>query len=160
VYGDTFVIPEAVVDDKAAVLAGLDGRKMSKSYNNTIPLFAPQKRLRKLIMKIKTNSLEPGEPKDPDDCTLFDIYKAFATSDQTAAYRQQLLDGMGWGDAKQALFEYLDAHLAGPRAEYERLVADPAHVETVLREGAGRAREYSTQLLSRVRKAVGLQPLA
>ena len=160
IYGELFVLPEAVVDDKVAVLAGLDGRKMSKSYNNTIPLFESSKKLRKLIMKIKTNSLEPGEPKDPDDCTLFDIYKAFADPADIEAYRQKLLEGMGWGDAKQALFEYLDAHLTEPRAEYERLVADPAHVEAVLRKGAERAREHSSALMARVRGAVGIAPLA
>jgi len=133
---------------------------MSKSYNNTIPLFVPPKKLRKLIMKIKTNLLEPGEPKDPDDCTLFDIYRAFSTADQAAAYRQKLIDGMGWGDAKQELFEHLDAHLAGPRVEYEKLIADPTHVEAVLQQGAVRAREHSAALIGKVRQAVGIQPLA
>ena len=160
IYGETFVVPEYVVDEKTAVLAGLDGRKMSKSYNNTIPLFVPPKKLRKLIMKIKTNLLEPGEPKDPDDCTLFDIYKAFATAEEVAVYRQKLLEGLGWGDAKQELFAYLDAHLAGPRAEYERLIADPAHIESILQQGAVRAREHSMALNARVRQAVGIQPLA
>ncbi len=159
IYGETFVIPEAVVDDATAVLTGLDGRKMSKSYDNTIPLFAPAKKLRKLVMKIKTNSLEPGEPKNPDDCTLFDIYKAFATPDETAAYRNKLEEGMGWGDAKQELFEYLDAHLEWPRAEYAKLIADPGHVESVLQAGAARAREHSTALISRVREAVGIAAL-
>jgi tryptophanyl-tRNA synthetase len=159
VYGETFVLPEAVVDDKTAVLAGLDGRKMSKSYNNTIPLFESPKKLRKLIMKIKTNSLEPGEPKDPDDCTLFDIYKAISTPEDAAAYRQKLLDGAGWGDAKQELFEYIDAHLGTAREEYERLIADPAYVEQVLIDGAAKAREYSAALIKQVRSAVGIQPL-
>ncbi len=159
IYGQTFVIPEEVVDDNAAVLAGLDGRKMSKSYNNTIPLFVPAKKLRKLVMKIKTNSLEPGAPKDPDDCTLFDIYKAFATAEETAAYRARLEAGMGWGDAKQELFEYLDAHLGAARAEYDRLLADPGHVEAVLRAGAEKAREHSTALIQKVRAAVGIAPL-
>ncbi len=159
IYGQTFVIPEEVVDDNAAVLAGLDGRKMSKSYNNTIPLFVPAKKLRKLVMKIKTNSLEPGAPKDPDDCTLFDIYKAFATAEETAAYRARLEAGMGWGDAKQELFEYLDAHLGAARAEYDRLLADPGHVEAVLRAGAEKAREHSAALIQKVRAAVGIAPL-
>ena len=159
IYGETFVLPEAVVDDKVAVLAGLDGRKMSKSYNNTIPLFEPPKKLRKLIMKIKTNSLEPGEPKDPDDCTLFDIYRAVAGADAARDYRQKLLDGIGWGDAKQELFEFLDAHLAAPRAEYERLIADPAYVESVLLAGAEKARGYATDLIGKVRAAVGIAPL-
>jgi len=160
IYGETFVLPEAVVDEKTATLTGLDGRKMSKSYNNTIPLFVPSKKLRKLIMKIKTNLLEPGEPKDPDDCALFDIYKAFATAEEATVYRQKLLDGLGWGDAKQELFEYLDAYLAGPRVEYEKLIADPVHVESVLKQGAVRAREHSTALIAKVRQAVGIQPLA
>jgi tryptophanyl-tRNA synthetase len=160
VYTDLFVLPEAVVDEKTAVLAGLDGRKMSKSYNNTIPLFVPAKKLRKLIMKIKTNSLEPGEPKDPDDCTLFDIYKAFATSEETSAYSQKLIEGAGWGDAKQELFEYLDALLSPARQEYERLIADPAYVEGVLQKGASQAREYSVPLMQDVRKAVGIKSLA
>jgi tryptophanyl-tRNA synthetase len=160
IHGETFVLPEAVVDDKAAVLSGLDGRKMSKSYNNTIPLFETAKKLRKLVMKIKTNSLEPGEPKDPDDCALFDIYKAFATEAETAVYRQKLIDGAGWGDAKQELFEYLDVHLADPREEYSKLMADPAHVEDVLLKGAARARESSTALIAKVRSAVGIRSLA
>jgi len=160
IYGETFVIPEAVVDDNTAVLTGLDGRKMSKSYDNTIPLFEPAKKLRKLVMKIKTNSLEPGEPKDPDDCTLFDIYQAFATAEETAVYRKKLEGGMAWGDAKQELFEYLDAHLEGPRGEYQKLISDPAHVEKVLRAGAEKAREHSTALIKRVREAVGIAPLS
>ncbi len=159
IYGDTFVIPEAVVGEDTAVLTGLDGRKMSKSYDNTIPLFEPAKKLRKLVMKIKTNSLEPGEPKDPDDCTLFDIYQAFATADETAAYRKKLEAGMSWGDAKQELFEYLDAHLEGPRGEYEKLTSDPAYVEAVLKAGAEKAREHSLALIKRVREAVGIAAL-
>ena len=159
IYGETFVLPEAVVGEATAILSGLDGRKMSKSYNNTIPLFLPPKKMRKLVMKIKTNSLEPGEPKDPDDCTLFDIYKALATPAETTAYRQKLLDGAGWGDAKQELFEYLDAHLEGPRAEYDKLIADPAHVEAELLKGAAKAREYSTELIAKVRQAIGIKPL-
>ena len=159
IYGETFVLPEAVVGTDTAVLAGLDGRKMSKSYNNTIPLFTAPKKLRKLVMKIKTNSLEPGEPKDPDDCALFDMYKAIAKPDETAVYRQKLLDGAGWGDAKQELFEYLDAHLTTARGEYERLLADPSHVEQVLTNGAVKAKECSAVLMAKVRKAVGIQPL-
>ncbi len=160
VYGQTFVLPEAVVDENTAVLAGLDGRKMSKSYNNTIPLFEPAKKLRKLIMQIKTNSLEPGQPKDPDrDCPLFEIYKAFAAPAEAAAFRQQLLDGMSWGDAKQALFEYLDANLEAPRVEYGKLLADPAHVEAALQKGAIRAREQAAVLMAKVRAAVGIQAL-
>jgi tryptophanyl-tRNA synthetase len=160
IYGETFVLPEAVVDDKVATLSGLDGRKMSKSYNNTIPLFVPAKKLRKLIMKIKTNSLEPGEPKDTNDCALFDIYKAFATPAETEAMAGKFAEGIGWGNAKQELFEYLDAHLESARIEYDKLVADPAHIEAELQKGAVKARETSTALIAKVRKAVGIAPLA
>jgi tryptophanyl-tRNA synthetase len=96
-----------VIGEHTAVLKGLDGRKMSKSYNNTIPLFADEKRLRKLVMKIKTNSLEPGEPKDTADSTLFDIYKAFATEEETRDIEERFAGGIGWGEMKQLLFEYI-----------------------------------------------------
>jgi tryptophanyl-tRNA synthetase len=158
VYGETFVLPDAVVGEDAAILLGLDGRKMSKSYNNTIPLFLPAKQLRKQVMKIKTNSLEPGEPKDPDDaCTVFDIYKAFANEADTAVFRQKLESGASWGDAKQELFEYLNAHLAEARSEYERLLQDPAAIEAILQRGASKAREYSVPLIEKVRQAVGIR---
>src|SRR5210317_1145627 len=135
-YGETFVLPEAVIGENTAVLKGLDGRKMSKSYNNTIPLFAPEKRLRKLIMKIKTNSLEPGEPKDTQGSAIFEIYRAFATEAETAAMAQRFADGIAWGEVKQQLFEYLNDHLRGPREEYAKLTADPAAVEAELVKGA------------------------
>lgn len=159
-YGEQFVLPEADIGDDTAVLTGLDGRKMSKSYGNTIPLFVPAAQLRKLIMRIKTNSLEPGVPKDTEGSTLFEIYRAFATPEETAAVRQRYADGIGWGDMKKLLFEYLDAHLAGPRTEYERLMADPGHVEAVLKQGAARARATATPFLAAIRHAVGIRPLA
>lgn len=158
-FGELLVLPEAEIDDNTAVLAGLDGRKMSKSYDNIIPLFAPEKRLRKLIMRIKTNSLEPGEPKDPDGCTLFGIYRAFATEAETAAVRVQYADGIAWGEAKQQLFEYLNDHLRPLRAEYERLVEDPGHIERVLQAGALRARERSVPLMQQIRAAIGIRRL-
>ncbi len=158
-YGDTLVLPEAVIDDSTAVLAGLDGRKMSKSYNNTIPLFAPEKRLRKLIMKIKTNSLEPGEPKDPDDSTLFEIYRAFASDEETKAIRQAYADGIAWGEMKQKLFEYINGHIAPAREVYESLIANPERVEAELRAGAERARALATPYLAEIRDAIGIRPL-
>ncbi|MEM8815375.1 MAG: tryptophan--tRNA ligase [Pseudomonadota bacterium] len=159
-YGDVLVLPEPVIGESTAVLAGLDGRKMSKSYNNTIPLFAPEKRLRKLIMKIKTNSLEPGEPKDTADSTLFDIYRAFATPDETAAVERSYAQGIAWGEMKQRLFEYINAQLAPARDEYERLVADPALVEAELKRGAERARSVAAPYLAEIRHAIGVRPLA
>lgn len=158
-FGEIFELPEAVVDENVAVLQGLDGRKMSKSYNNTIPLFLPEKQLRKHINKIKTNLLEPGDPKDPDDSTVFQIWQAFATPEQTASMRQAFADGIGWGDAKKQLFELVNAELAEPRARYEALLANPAEIEAVLQQGAARARAESAPLLAKVRKAIGIGPL-
>ncbi len=159
-YGEHFVLPEVVVDDNTAVLLGLDGRKMSKSYNNTIPLFASEKQLRKLIMKIKTNSLEPGVPKDPDNCTLFGIYRAFANAQEVAVMRQRYAEGIAWGEMKEFLFAYLNAQLAAPRERYEALLRSPDHIEKVLQEGATRAREYSVPFLQKIRHAVGIRSLA
>ena len=158
-FADLFVLPEAVIDDNTAIISGLDGRKMSKSYNNTIPLFEPEKKFRKLIMKIKTNSLEPGEPKETDGSTLFEIYQAFATESEVEAMRGKFAEGIGWGQAKQELFEYLNEHLKDARDEYQRLLSDPAYVEGVLQKGAERAREISVPFISRVRHAVGIRPL-
>jgi tryptophanyl-tRNA synthetase len=159
-YDQLFVLPDAVVGEAAAILPGLDGRKMSKSYDNTIPLFAPSKALRKLIMKIKTNSQEPGEPKDPDSSTLFAIYRAFATPAESQAIRERYAAGIGWGEMKQTLFEYVDSHLVEARAEYERLLAAPDHVERILRAGAETARETSKPFLDEIRHAVGIRSLA
>ncbi len=158
-YGELFVLPEAVVGENNAVLPGLDGRKMSKSYGNTIPLFAEEKQLRKHIMKIKTNSLEPGEPKDPDDSSLFAIYSAFATPDEIAGMRSQYESGIAWGEAKQLLFEYINDHLTPARDEYRRLMAEPGHVENVLKQGAERARLIATTFLDEIRAASGIRSL-
>jgi tryptophanyl-tRNA synthetase len=132
---------------------------MSKSYNNTIPLFAPEKKLRKLIMKIKTNSLEPGEPKDPADSTLFDIYKAFATPEETADVARAYADGIAWGEMKQRLFEYINDHIKPARDEFDRLIADPGAVEAELLRGAERARELSAPYLDQIRNAIGIRRL-
>ena len=158
-YGETFVLPEAVIGENTAVLKGLDGRKMSKSYNNTIPIFADEKRLRKLIMKIKTNSLEPGEPKDPEDSTLFDIYKAFATAAETAEIAKRYAEGIAWGEMKQLLFEYINEQIKPARDEYDRLIADPAIVEAELLKGAQRAREIAVPYMAQIRDAIGIRKL-
>ena len=158
-YGETFVLPEAVIGEDTAILKGLDGRKMSKSYNNTIPLFADEKRLRKLIMKIKTNSLEPGEPKSTEDSTLYDIYKAFATPEETREIERQYANGIAWGEMKQMLFEYINETIKPAREEYERLIADPAAVEAELVKGASRAREIATPFLAEIRRAIGIRRL-
>jgi tryptophanyl-tRNA synthetase len=159
-YGETFVLPDVEIRDEVATLVGLDGRKMSKSYGNVIPLFTDAKALRKLVMKIKTNSLEPGQPKDTQDSALYEIYRAFATAEETAAVRERYAAGIGWGDMKQLLFERIDAELAPARAEYERLLAAPREVERLLHEGAEKARAVSRPFLAEIRERVGIRPLA
>jgi tryptophanyl-tRNA synthetase len=158
-YGEHFVLPTAQVDDTVAVLQGLDGRKMSKSYNNTIPLFLTEKKLKKHINKIKTNLLEPGEPKDPDDSAVFQLWQAFANEQQTEQMRQQFAEGIAWGEAKKQLFELINSQLAEPRERYNALIESPAEVEQVLQRGAEKARQHSAVLMAKVRKAVGIRSL-
>jgi tryptophanyl-tRNA synthetase len=158
-YGEHFVLPSAKVDDNVAVLQGLDGRKMSKSYNNTIPLFLTEKKLKKHINKIKTNLLEPGEPKDPDDSAVFQLWQAFATKQQTADMRQQFAEGIAWGEAKKQLFELINSQLTEPRERYNQLIESPAEVEKILQKGGERARQHSAALIAKVRKSVGIRPL-
>lgn len=158
-YEELFVLPEVVIDENTAVLSGLDGRKMSKSYNNTIPLFDTEKKLRKLIMKITTNSLGPDEPKDPDTCTLFSIYKAFASADEIQQMKTRYQQGISWGTMKQELFEYLNAILEGPRQEYNKLIQCPSEIDAILKTGAIKAREFSVPFLETIKKAVGIQLL-
>jgi tryptophanyl-tRNA synthetase len=159
VYKKTFILPQVVVDENSAILSGLDGRKMSKSYNNFIPLFDTQKRFRKQIMKIKTNSLGPEEPKDPETCTLFSIYKAFATNAQTKELEKRYREGIAWGEMKQELFEYIDEILKNPREKYSELIKNPGDIEQILEKGAIKAREFSVPFLEKIRKTIGIQSL-
>ena len=158
-YGEHFVLPEALVDDNVAVLQGLDGRKMSKSYGNTIPLFLPEKQLKKSINKIVTNLLEPGQPKDADTSTVFQIWQAFATPAQTVDMRQAFADGIAWGEAKKQLFELINNQVGEAREKYEALLANPNHIEEVLQAGANKARAHSKPLLEKVRAAVGIKKI-
>jgi len=160
-YGELLVLPEAVIEAQVATLPGLDGRKMSKSYDNTIPLFAPRDTLRKLVLSIVTDSRAPGEPKDADTSNLFQLYQAFATAEETTAMRAAFADGIAWGEAKQALFERLDAEIAPMRERYETLMTRPDDIEDTLRDGARRVRaQHATPLLARLREAVGLRDLS
>lgn len=159
-FEELLVLPEAVVDDSVAVLQGLDGRKMSKSYNNTIPLFDTEKRLQKSINKIKTNLLEPGEPKNPDDSTVFQVWEAFASPQQVEEMRTKFAEGIGWGDAKKALFALINEELAPARERYNALMEDPAHIEAVLQHGAEKARREASELMARVREAVGISAIS
>jgi tryptophanyl-tRNA synthetase len=156
-FGEHFTLPTAVVDDHVAVLQGLDGRKMSKSYNNTIPLFLPEKQLKKHINKIKTNLLEPGEPKDPDTSTVFQIWKAFASEEQTAEMHQAFLDGIAWGEAKKQLFGLVNEEVGEARERYIQLLEKPEYIEEILLTGGQKARTYSQPLLENLRYAVGIR---
>jgi len=153
-------LPQYQVDEDVPVLQGLDGRKMSKSYGNTIPLFLGEKQLRKHINKIKTNLLEPGEAKDPDTSTVFQIWRAFASQTQQQEMRQAFADGIGWGDAKKELFELINTELKEPRERYNELMANPSDIEVVLQQGAAKAQAYSAPLLEKLRSAVGIRKLA
>jgi tryptophanyl-tRNA synthetase len=157
---DLFTAPQAVVSDEVAVLSGLDGRKMSKSYGNTIPLFSTEKKLQKNINKIKTNLLEPGDPKDPDDSTVFEVWQAFATPEQTAYMRDQFASGIAWGQAKKELCALINEEIAPARARYDELMADGKVIEEELQKGAEKARAYAAKTLAKARKAIGIASLA
>ncbi|WP_225771887.1 tryptophan--tRNA ligase [Pseudomonas sp. Marseille-Q5115] len=154
---ELFVLPEAVIEESVATLPGLDGRKMSKSYDNTIPLFSSPKQLKDAIARIVTDSRAPGEPKDPDNSHLFTLYSAFATPAQTEEFRGHLLGGLGWGDAKQRLFTLLDSELGEARERYHQLIERPADLEDILQAGAIKARKTATPFLEQLREAVGLR---
>jgi len=160
-YGEHFALPEAVIDAHIATLPGLDGRKMSKSYDNTIPLFAPHAQLKKLIFSILTDSRMPGEAKDADTSNVFQLYQAFASPNETDAMRQAFAGGIGWGEAKQMLFEHIDAEIAPMRERYQALLAQPQRIEQQLRDGAQRLRaRHAIASMQALREAVGLRDLA
>ena len=158
-YGEHLVPPEALIDDNVALLPGLDGRKMSKSYDNTIALFGPREQMRKQIMGIVTDSRAPGEPKDTEGSALYAIYRAFADDAEAAAFAQAFKDGIAWGEAKQQLFERIEHEIGPMRARYEHLMAHPDEVEAILQAGARKARAIATPFMHSLRRAVGLRTL-
>ena len=158
-YGEHFVPPQAVIEESVATLPGLDGRKMSKSYDNTIPLFASREQLKKLIAGIVTDSRAPGEPKETEGSALFQIYQAFASEEETQILRQDYAKGIAWADAKQRLFERIDLEIAPMRETYHSLMNDPNRVEAILLAGAEKARKISAPFAARLRHAVGLRSL-
>ncbi|MDB5889468.1 MAG: tryptophanyl-tRNA synthetase [Polaromonas sp.] len=158
-YGEYLVPPEALIEESVATLPGLDGRKMSKSYDNTIPLFASKDQLKKLIAGIVTDSRLPGEAKDTEGSALFQIFQSFASADETANMRQAFADGISWKDAKASLFDRIDRDIAPMRERYEKLVSQPSHLEDILQAGAAKARSRATPLMRELREAVGLRTL-
>ncbi len=156
IYGETFVLPEVMMEQESALLMGLDGRKMSKSYHNTIPLFCSEKDLLKLIRKIKTDSLEPGEPKDPANSSLFSWFQTFATPSEVADMRKQYEEGIAWGAVKDALFEAINRELKEPRERYQEWIANPQKIDQILIKGAERARAISVPFLQQIKQKVGI----
>jgi tryptophanyl-tRNA synthetase len=149
-----------VIEESVALLPGLDGRKMSKSYDNTIPLFAPAAQMRKQIAGIVTDSKAPGEPKATEGSALFQIYQAFASAEETAAMARAYAEGIGWGDAKQMLFERIDREIAPMREHYQSLIDNPAQMDKILLAGADKARQLATPFMRELRHAVGLRALS
>ena len=154
-YGETFKLPEPVIGEDCGIIPGLDGRKMSKSYENTIPLLAPESELKKKIMRIITDSKTPAEPKNPDESTIFQIYKFFANEQEIAEFRKMFVNGgMGYGTAKTMLFDKINSVLSAPRKEYERLMANKAELDAILKDGAERAKLVAEKTIARVKKAM------
>ena len=158
-YGEHFTLPEAAIEDNVATLPGLDGRKMSKSYDNHIALFAPRAQLKKLVGGIVTDSRAPGEAKETEGSALFQIYQAFASADETAALRQAYADGIAWAEAKQMLFERIDREISPMRERYTELMAAPAKIEEILLAGGAKARAIASPFTAELRRAVGLRDL-
>ena len=154
---ELFTLPEAVIEEEVATLPGLDGRKMSKSYDNTIPLFGTAKQLKDAIARIVTDSRLPGEPKDADGSHLFTLYQAFASQAQQAEFRAELEGGLAWGEAKNRLYQLLENELGEARERYNTLIARPADLEDILLAGAAKARRIATPFLGELREAVGLR---
>ncbi len=156
-YGEVFTIPEPSILEAGAVVPGLDGQKMSKSYNNTIEIFGTAKAAKKQIMRIVTDSKQVEDPKDPETSTIFALYKLLASpADQEALEARYRAGGMGYGDAKKTLLEAFEAHFGPLRERREALANDPDYVEDVLQSGAARARKLATETLERARQAAGL----
>ena len=158
-FKELFTLPEVKIDENVELLVGLDGRKMSKSYGNTIPLWENEKKTQKSINKIVTNLKEPGESKMPDESPLFEIYKAFSTPQETTEFTKMLADGLAWGEAKKLLGEKINAELAISRERYNELTAQPSKIEEILQAGATKARKEAREFLAQVRDAVGIRAL-
>lgn len=154
---DVLTIPEPIIRETTQTIIGMDGRKMSKSYNNTIPLFLEPKKLRKMVMKIVTNSQPVEEPKDPDNCNVFTLYKLFANNDQQESLRKRYLDGgMGWGHAKQELYEVMNESLTPIREKYNSLIENKDYIDEILSQGAKKARSIATSNIEKIRACIGI----
>ncbi|MBL6902768.1 MAG: tryptophan--tRNA ligase [SAR86 cluster bacterium] len=158
-YKKIFNVPEAIIQDDGKVVTGLDGRKMSKSYNNIIPLLSDEKTLKKSIAKIVTNSLEPGEPKDIDGCNVFNLYSHFSTTSEQNDFASEYADGISWGDAKNKLFESINKELSPIRETYNKLSQDKGLVNDLLDTGASKVRPLAAEMLGEIRELVGISKI-
>lgn len=154
-YGNTFKIPNFKVQESSSIIPGLDGRKMSKSYNNTIPLFLEENKLKKNINRITTNSLPPEARKNYEDSILFTLYKEFASLEEIENMKQQYINGIGWGEVKNELFIQMNNFLKEPREKYLELISNPKQIDKILQEGAEKARELSIPFLKEVKAKIG-----
>ena len=159
-YKPILTIPEPIIENKNKVVPGLDGRKMSKSYENVIPLLSNEKQLRKSIMRIVTNSLEPGEPKDKDGCTVFDLYKNFASEDQITDFEKACNEGISWGEAKEILFNIINQEIEPIRLKYEELSNDKTFINEVLEEGSKKARVLAQNKIAEIREVIGITKIS
>ena len=159
-YKPILTIPEPIIENKNKVVPGLDGRKMSKSYENVIPLLSNEKQLRKSIMRIVTNSLEPGEPKDKDGCTVFDLYKNFASEDQITDFEKAYNEGISWGEAKEILFNIINQEIEPIRLKYEELSNDKTFINEVLEEGSKKARILAQDKIAEIREVIGITKIS
>ena len=158
-YGPVLTVPESIIQDKEKVVLGLDGRKMSKSYGNVIPLLESEKTLKKSIMKIVTNSLEPGEPKDSKNCTVFDLYKNFATEEEVLAMQSAYDEGISWGDAKEKLFLKINSQLEPIRNKHDELHQNKDYINDVLHDGAKKAKSYAIEKISQIKEVIGISKI-
>ncbi|WP_026692962.1 tryptophan--tRNA ligase [Peribacillus kribbensis] len=155
-FGGTFKLPEHVIQEETELLPGLDGRKMSKSYGNTISLFEEAGKLQKLINKIKTDSSQPGEPKDAESSTLFQLYKEFAETDEIQQMRSRYTEGVGWGEVKKEVFYVINRELEAPRKKYQEFLNNPQAVKNILNKGAIKARNLAEKKLSVIKEKAGM----
>jgi tryptophanyl-tRNA synthetase len=160
IYKKTFELPEAIIQSKKDTVPGIDGQKMSKSYGNIIPLLSSEKQLKKSIAKIVTNSLEPGDPKDPLTCTVFKLYKYFASDELLKEFENDYKDGIGWGDAKNKLFNIVNNEMLPIREKFMSLESDKNLLNDLLQDGSKKVRPIAQEMLASIRDSIGIKNIS
>ncbi|MDC3365638.1 tryptophan--tRNA ligase [Gammaproteobacteria bacterium] len=159
-YKKTFILPEVIIQSSKETVPGIDGQKMSKSYGNIIPLLSSEKQLKKSIAKIITNSLEPGDPKDHSNCTVFALYKYFASKQMIEELKDDYINGIGWGDAKNKLFEIVNKDIEPVRKRYEELLNDKDLINDLLSDGAKKVRPIAKEMIDSIRSSIGINKIS